>query len=143
MRSMLLALLFVMACGDVAFGDATTALNGPGSYNVVDLGDLGRAGNSGAWGINSAGDIVGESATLTEGVHPFLWRDGVIQDLGTLGACRFNGSWKRVGHRHGPVRQGAGRCVGAQELGRCRRKGTVHRKPVVKRGRDRRVPGTT
>src|SRR6266704_1698345 len=55
------------------------------SYNVVDLGNLGRTGNAGAWGITPAGDIVGESATLNEGVHPFLWRVGVIQDLGTLG----------------------------------------------------------
>src|SRR5438034_1242110 len=62
MRSMLLALLFIVACGD-----DTIALSGSGSYHVVDLGDLGRTGNSGAWGINSAGYIVGESATLSEG----------------------------------------------------------------------------
>jgi probable HAF family extracellular repeat protein len=53
----------------------------------LDLGTIGgSAGNSYAWGINAAGHVVGESS-VPEGAarHAFLYRDGVMTDLGTLG----------------------------------------------------------
>ena len=53
-------------------------------YTVTDLGTLGGTFSQ-AWGINNNGSVVG-FATLTGDtlLHAFLWRKGVITDLGTL-----------------------------------------------------------
>jgi len=55
------------------------------SYTVVNLGTLGGT-QSAAWGINNRGWVAG-SANLAgdQTEHPFLWREGVMTDLGTLG----------------------------------------------------------
>ena len=67
-------------------------------YAVTDLGTLGGA-NSFGWAVNGKGHVVGESeiavpVTGTPGAgtadnpppkHAFLWRDGTMIDLGTLG----------------------------------------------------------
>jgi probable HAF family extracellular repeat protein len=43
---------------------------------MIDLGTLGDGANTAAYGINSAGDVVG-----TSGGHAFLYHDGVLMDL--------------------------------------------------------------
>jgi probable HAF family extracellular repeat protein len=51
--------------------------------------------------INDLGDIVGTaSAGGTDPGHAVLWRSGVIEDLGTLGAGSFSEAWgiNNVGH---------------------------------------------
>src|SRR5215472_8261330 len=58
---------------------------------LVDLGTLGGY-NSNAVHVDDGGQIVGFSTTgtadplsfLGESIHPFVWRNGVMQDLGTL-----------------------------------------------------------
>lgn len=55
---------------------------------MIDLGTLGGAGSS-AFGINDAGQVVGESGT-GETVNAFFWRDGRMENLGSLGV---NYSW--------------------------------------------------
>jgi probable HAF family extracellular repeat protein len=55
------------------------------TYTVVDLGSLG-GDFSVALDINARGQVVGQSETASGEFHAFLWEDGVMTDLGTLGA---------------------------------------------------------
>ena len=62
----------------------TEARANAGTYRVVDLGTLG--GDFGvAFDINPRGQVVGGSSTASGEEHAFLWENGVITDLGTLG----------------------------------------------------------
>ena len=57
----------------------------PGRYILTDLGTLGGTFGQ-ASGVNDKGWVVGFSTTEGNvGLHAFLWRDGVMIDLGTLG----------------------------------------------------------
>ena len=52
----------------------------PGPYVVTDLGTLGAVQSAQAYSINDDGQVVGYAAN-----HAFLWQNGVMTDLGTLG----------------------------------------------------------
>src|SRR5215217_9622395 len=64
-----------------------------GDPNTADMKDLGLLGgtyrsyysNSQANGINNSGQVVGWSADDIGHQHAFLYKDGVMKDLGTLG----------------------------------------------------------
>ncbi len=72
-------------------------------YSIADLGTLGGTNSSGN-GINSAGQVVGYSATTDDAaVHAFLYDGTTMQDLGTLGgtisgANGINDSSQAVGY---------------------------------------------
>lgn len=54
------------------------------TYSVIDLGTLGGS-SSVALGVNDHGQVVG-SADTSQGLrHAYLWENGVMTDLGTLG----------------------------------------------------------
>jgi len=76
-------------------------------YVVKDLGTLGGAEGV-AEGISDRGWVVG-SANLAGDLngHAFLWRDGVMTDLGTLGGQNSQEQW--------PVKDNRGLIVGSAE----------------------------
>jgi probable HAF family extracellular repeat protein len=70
------------------------------AYEVIDLGTLG--GNSYANGINASGQVVGYSISGNT-IYAFLWENGAMTDLGTLGgntsyAYGINDSGQVVGY---------------------------------------------
>lgn len=67
---------------------------------MTDLGSLGT--QSGAYGINDAGQVVGNTEVPGGGYHAFVWQSGTMTDLGTLGgsystAYAINNSGQVVG----------------------------------------------
>src|SRR5260370_35398 len=71
-RELLVA--FVMLCAFVS------PVAGQTTYTITDLGGLSGTKFANATSINDSGQIVGISAD-----HAFLWENGVLTDLGTLG----------------------------------------------------------
>src|SRR5215216_1335380 len=51
-------------------------------WTLVDVGTLGGPGSYGT-AISDSGLVVGCSDVMPGGVHAFIYRDGVMQDLGT------------------------------------------------------------
>jgi probable HAF family extracellular repeat protein len=61
------------------------------TYTVLDLGALPRGSYSTATGINASGQVVGSSDIGTRDSHAFLFSNGTMQDLGTLGGKASRG----------------------------------------------------
>jgi probable HAF family extracellular repeat protein len=57
----------------------------PAQYAVTDLGTLGGFYSSYAYDLNDAGQVVGHASTTNGIQHAFLWDNGTMIDLGTLG----------------------------------------------------------
>lgn len=73
----LAALVVALAAAAGFTGDASA-----GGYVLTDLGTLEGGGHTFAYAINARGQVVGYSGTPP---HAFLWENGVMTDLGTLG----------------------------------------------------------
>jgi len=58
-------------------------------YEVIDLGKLSGMTIAFATAMNDRGQIVGFSENGRSSSHAFMWQDGVMQDLGTLGGQTF------------------------------------------------------
>ena len=57
----------------------------PAMYAVTDLGVLGSGIYTNAADLNQAGQVVGSSGDADGHTHGFLWENGTMIDLGTLG----------------------------------------------------------
>jgi probable HAF family extracellular repeat protein len=85
----------------------------PPLYHVTDLGDLSGGGlNNFAYDVNNSGQVVGISLVAAGLIHPFIWADGVMQDLRPTGGDAFaygiNESGQVVGKAGLP---GGGACL--------------------------------
>src|SRR5213592_2586004 len=81
-RTLVIGLLILVALSFV------TASHASSTVSVRDLGVLPGYTTTVADGINEAGWIVGTSGDGGSQSRPFLWNDGVMTNLGTLGGSR-------------------------------------------------------
>jgi probable HAF family extracellular repeat protein len=72
----------------LAAGGAAAA---PREWTLVDIGTLGGPGSYGS-AVSDNGIVVGCSDVMPNGVHAFVYRDGVLQDLGTGNATASGNS---------------------------------------------------
>src|SRR5512137_857723 len=76
-------LVFLYVLLAMAFGPA------PVSAAMTDLGTLGGT-YSRAYAINKTGQVAGASLTSSEEMHPFLYSNGSMKDLGTFGGSGWS-----------------------------------------------------
>ena len=63
-------------------------------YRVINLGTLGGSASNGFGGPNNRGWVTGDANLAGDQTeHAFLWRDGVMTDLGTLGGLNSSVSF--------------------------------------------------
>jgi len=77
--------ILLLIVGSLAATAATLFAQRPTAqgYSITDLGTLGGTSSEAA-GVNNLGDVVGSSTTATGVSHAFLYRNGLMFDLGTL-----------------------------------------------------------
>ena len=88
------ALTVLTASTSEAFASIKSDHSGlPTHYRTINLGTLGGTYGS-ATALNDRGDVVGYSTIGTAGfiLHPFLWKNGVMTDLGLLDSAGTTGT---------------------------------------------------
>jgi len=77
--------ILLLIVGGFAVHAATLFAQQPtgGGYSITDLGTLGGTSSEAA-GVNNPGEVVGSSTTAAGVSHAFLYRNGLMFDLGTL-----------------------------------------------------------
>lgn len=63
----------------------TVVLWAPGGYPATDIGNLGLRYKTAAWDLSERAEVVGETMLPSGATHAFLWAQGTMRDLGTLG----------------------------------------------------------
>ena len=92
-RSIGPAMLVIALIGFATLAEAQT-VSGPPHYTVTYLGTLGGLSSNGYGGVTNNGWVSGDSSLSGDTTeHAFVWRDGVITDLGTLGGNNSSVPW--------------------------------------------------
>jgi probable HAF family extracellular repeat protein len=92
-RRLSAAICLCMLCAPFVAQPCAAATQTPGGYSVTDLGTLPGGGWTYARGINNRGKITGETFSNTLGSYrAFLYSNGIMTDLGTLGGSGSAGS---------------------------------------------------
>src|SRR5437762_14140369 len=107
---------FALAAAGLALNGVGTTQDAarPPAYTITNLGTLRDGTSSGAEAINNRGEVVGSADTgprvarlATKVSHAFLWKNGVMRDLGALvrgepsGAGGINDAGEVVGDANG------------------------------------------
>src|SRR5512141_2990756 len=74
----------------------------PSGWALVDIGTLGGPGSYGA-AVSDNGIVVGCSDVMPSGVHAFVYRQGVMEDLGTATGSATGNSCALAVNDHGVV----------------------------------------
>lgn len=69
----------------VAIVAATQSTYAQSMYTITDIGSFSGEQMSRAFGINNAGEVVGQFDSSSGNTHAFLYSNGAFSDLGTLG----------------------------------------------------------
>ena len=86
------AMLVIVLTGFATLAEAQTVSAPRPHYTVINLGTLGGSQSNGYGGVTNNGWVSGDSFLPAHGTEPadatehaFVWRDGVMTDLGTVG----------------------------------------------------------
>jgi len=105
---LVIAFLAAVLIGLATLVEAQTESAATTHYTVINLGTLGGTESNGYGGVNDKGWVTGD-ANLSgdQNEHAFLWREGVMTDLGTLGGLNSS-----VGF---PVKNNTGLIIGSAQ----------------------------
>lgn len=88
---------------------AQRSSSSPIHYSVTNLGTLGGSASNGYGGVNDRGWVTGDANLAgDQNEHAFLWRDGVMTDLGTVGGPNSSVAF--------PVKNNRGLIAGAAQI---------------------------
>ena len=90
------------------FATLAEAQRAPPHYTVINLGTLGGSAANGYGGVTNNGWVSGDSLLKGDATeHAFVWRDGVMTDLGTVGGLNSSAPF--------PVKDDRGLVVGQSQ----------------------------
>jgi probable HAF family extracellular repeat protein len=107
-KTLILTIAIILSAASFRDADAQTVSASWPHYTVINLGTLGGSSSNGYGGVTDTGWVSGDSnLTGDQHEHAFLWRDGVMTDLGTFGGANSSTGF--------PQKNNFGQIVGAAQ----------------------------